>query len=157
MRLLTTKVPLMFILMQYVDFCDTLCIRCHLSWRPRDTNVEADQITKFLVDGFDLNLRLPVSWSELDLSVLLPLLKYGNFRYDLDQVRRDGSAGAISTGPDSRSQFGADKVSLVFDGGGCAVSLGPPMCHTHSFLEECNVPNQIRCRLFIPKHPISCE
>ena len=67
MRLLTTKVPLMFILMQYVDFCDLLGIRCHLSWRPRDTNVEADQITKFSVDGFDASLRLPVSWSELDL------------------------------------------------------------------------------------------
>ena len=98
MRLPTTKVTLMFILMQYVDFCDALGVRCHLSWRPHDTNVEADQITKFSVDGFDSNMRLPISWSELDLSVLLPLLKYGNFRCDLDQARMDGSAQAPSTG-----------------------------------------------------------
>ena len=88
----------MFILMESVDFCNFLGIRCHLSWRPRDTDVEADQITKFSVDGFDSNLRLPISWSELDSSVLLPLLKYGSFKCDLGHVRMDGSAQAISTG-----------------------------------------------------------
>ena len=52
------------------------------------------------VDSLDdtANLRLPISWSELDLSVLLPLLKYCNFRDDLDQAKVEGSTRSSSTG-----------------------------------------------------------
>ena len=77
----------MFALMQYVDKCDRMGIRCHLRWHPRDANVEADGVTKFCVDDFHPNLRLPVTWSELDLSVLIRLLEICNFRLVLDSVR----------------------------------------------------------------------
>ncbi|CAE7367716.1 unnamed protein product [Symbiodinium natans] len=95
-KLLTTKVPLMFILMQYVDRCDHLGIRCHLSWRPRDANVEADQITKHCFDAFSAGRRLSVSWSEVDLSVLMPLLEFCNFRADLNAIKLDSQMGPMS-------------------------------------------------------------
>ncbi|CAE7021596.1 unnamed protein product [Symbiodinium natans] len=95
-KLLTTKVPLMFILMQYVGRCDHLGIRCHLSWRPRDANVEADQITKHCFDAFSAGRRLSVSWSEVDLSVLMPLLEFCNFRADLNAIKLDSQMGPMS-------------------------------------------------------------
>ena len=77
----------MFVLVQYVDKCDRLGVRCHLSWRPRGANVEADRITKHYFEYFCPKLRPPVMWSELDLSVLIPLLEFGSFRLDLDAIR----------------------------------------------------------------------
>ena len=88
-KLLTTKVPLMFVLMQFVDHCDSLGIRCHLSWRPRDTNEEADRITKFDVSDFCKERQLPVQWSEIDLSVTQPLLAFSGFRSTLQELRSD--------------------------------------------------------------------
>ena len=67
-KLLTTKVPLMFVVMQYVMLCDSCGIRC---------------------------LRIPVTWEELDLSVLKPLLSFCKFDESLDSARSmsDTSAG----------------------------------------------------------------
>ncbi|CAE7798012.1 unnamed protein product [Symbiodinium sp. CCMP2592] len=55
-KLLTTRVPLMFVVMEFVTFCDALGFRCNLSWRPRDSNQEADRITKHVFEDFDENL-----------------------------------------------------------------------------------------------------
>ena len=97
-KLLTTKVPLMFILMQYVDLCDRMGVCCLLNWRPRDADVEADRITKFVLDDFSAGLRVAVSWSELDLSVLSPLLDFCNFRKDLDSVKASLPSETVSAG-----------------------------------------------------------
>ena len=97
-RMLTTKVPLMFVLMQYECSCDVMGIRCLLSWRPRDANVEADNITKNRLEGFNPDLRLKCQWSEIDLSVLRPLLAYGNFSEALLDAK-SLSASGIATGP----------------------------------------------------------
>ena len=97
-KLLTTKVPLMFILMQYVDLCDRMGVRCLLNWQPRDANVEADRITKFVLDDFSTGLRVAVSWSELDLSVLNPLLDLCSFRKDLDSVKASLPSETVSAG-----------------------------------------------------------
>ena len=94
LRLLTTKVPLMFVLVQYVDTCDKLGIRCQLGWRRRDANAEADRIIKHCFDDFSLDLRLSIEWPKLDLSVLVPLLEFCIFRSDLDAI----SASAPSPG-----------------------------------------------------------
>ena len=43
---LSTKLPLMIVLMEYLGTCEEMGLRCHLDWRPRDTNTEADDLTK---------------------------------------------------------------------------------------------------------------
>ena len=67
-RLLRTKVPLMFVLMEFSHRCDKSGVRCLLKWRPRDANQEADKITKN--DFSDFWIKVAVSWDELSLSVL---------------------------------------------------------------------------------------
>ena len=89
LKLLTTRVPLMFVVMQYVMDCDTMGVRCQLSWRPRGANEDADKITKNQLDGFDDSLRIPVTWDEINLDVLTPLLGYCNFGETLGASKLD--------------------------------------------------------------------
>ena len=42
---LSTKLPVMVWLMEYLSQCESMNIRCKLNWRPRETNVEADDLT----------------------------------------------------------------------------------------------------------------
>ncbi|CAE7206607.1 unnamed protein product [Symbiodinium sp. CCMP2592] len=86
-RLLTTKVPVMFVLMEYAHRCDLAGVRCLLNWRPRDANQEADRITKNDFSDFCPGLRVTVSWSELNFSVLPSLLRFANFQSTLDDAR----------------------------------------------------------------------
>ncbi|CAE6952447.1 unnamed protein product [Symbiodinium sp. CCMP2456] len=86
-KLLTTRVPLMFVVMEFVTFCDGLGFRCNLSWRPRDSNQEADRITKHNFSDFDGSLRIPFSWSDMTMSVLSPLLRFANFQSEIDDIR----------------------------------------------------------------------
>ncbi|CAE7417322.1 unnamed protein product [Symbiodinium sp. CCMP2592] len=90
-RLLTTKVPVMFVLMEYAHRCDSAGVRCLLNWRPRDANQEADRITKNDFSDFCANLRVAVSWSELNFSVLPSLLRFANFQSTLEDVRASAS------------------------------------------------------------------
>ncbi|CAE7397296.1 unnamed protein product [Symbiodinium sp. CCMP2456] len=86
-KLLTTRVPLMFVVMEFVTFCDGLGFRCNLSWRPRDSNQKADRITKHNFSDFDESLRIPFSWSDMTMSVLSPLLRFANFQSEIDDIR----------------------------------------------------------------------
>ncbi|CAE6925361.1 unnamed protein product [Symbiodinium sp. CCMP2592] len=90
-RLLTTKVPVMFVLMEYAHRCDLAGVRCLLNWRPRDANQEADRITKNDFSDFCPGLRVTVSWSELNFSVLPSLLRFANFQSTLDDARASAS------------------------------------------------------------------
>ena len=94
-RMLTTKVPVMFVLMEFSLRCDTSGIRCLLNWRPRDANQEADRITKNVFSEFCADLRVAVSWDELCFSVFPSLLRFANFQSTLDELRA-GSAGEAS-------------------------------------------------------------
>ncbi|CAE7269737.1 unnamed protein product, partial [Symbiodinium sp. CCMP2592] len=85
-RLLTTKVPVMFVLMEYAHRCDLAGVRCLLNWRPRDANQEADRITKNDFSDFCPDLRVTVSWSELNFSVLPSLLRFANFQSTLEDA-----------------------------------------------------------------------
>ncbi|CAE7725645.1 RE2 [Symbiodinium sp. CCMP2592] len=90
-RLLTTKVPVMFVLMEYAHRCDLAGVRCLLNWRPRDANQEADRITKNDFSDFCPDLRVAVSWSELNFSVLPSLLRFANFQSTLEDARASAS------------------------------------------------------------------
>ena len=54
-RKLSTKLPVLIVLMEYLSQCEAMNIRCQLNWRPRDTNVEADDLTNEKFERFNLN------------------------------------------------------------------------------------------------------
>ena len=95
-RLLTTKVPVMFVLMEFSLRCDSSGVRCLLNWRPRDANQEADRITKNDFSDFSADLRVAVSWDELQFSVLPSLLRFANFQSTLDDLRADTTEEATA-------------------------------------------------------------
>ena len=107
-RLLTTKVPVMFVLLELSYRCDTSGIRCLLNWRCRDANQEADRITKNDFSEFSADLRVAVSWDELRFSVLPSLLRFANFQSTLAVLRADsaGEASALSRIRFEKSQWG---------------------------------------------------
>ena len=47
-----------------------------LRWRPRETNVEADDLTNLRFDRFSPHLRCEVCWKELDWTMMDELLKF---------------------------------------------------------------------------------
>ena len=69
-RKLSTKLPVMVVLMEYLSQCESMNIRCKLNWRPRDTNVEADDLTNERFDRFDMKLRIPIKWEDLTFPIL---------------------------------------------------------------------------------------
>ena len=95
-RLLTTKVPVMFVLMEFSLRCDSSGIRCLLNWRPREANQEADRITKNDFSDFSADHRVAVSWDELQFSVLPSLLRFSNFQSTLDDLRADTAEEATA-------------------------------------------------------------
>ncbi|CAL1166751.1 unnamed protein product [Cladocopium goreaui] len=46
-----------------------------LRWRPREENVEADDLTNERFSGFDLEKRIAISWQDLDLDILQSLVQ----------------------------------------------------------------------------------
>ena len=75
-RRLSTKFPLMVILMDYLGFCEEKGIRCHLDWRPRDTNIEADQLTNKDFSSFDSSRRIHASWEDLKFPMIDLLMSF---------------------------------------------------------------------------------
>ena len=73
---LSTKLPLLIILMEYLGTCEEIGLRCHLDWRPRDTNTEADDLTNGRFEAFQDSKRILVSWSDLDLPYIQSLMKH---------------------------------------------------------------------------------
>ena len=69
-RGLTTKSPVMFVLMEYLHQSDIRGLRCELSWRPRLENSLADELTNLCFDSFDLSRRVDISWEVLELPIL---------------------------------------------------------------------------------------
>ena len=69
-RKLSTKLPVLVVLMEYLSQCESMNIRCKLNWRPRDTNVEADDLTNETFDRFDMKLRIPIKWEDLAFPIL---------------------------------------------------------------------------------------
>ena len=49
-----------------------------LKWRPREENVEADQLTNEVFTGFEEGSRINVEFGDVDLGVLLALVESRN-------------------------------------------------------------------------------
>jgi len=75
-RRLSTKWPVMILLMDYLGYCEEIGVRCELDWRPRDANVEADQLTNNDFSAFSMERRIKIEWEELNFPMVDLLMKY---------------------------------------------------------------------------------
>ena len=80
----TTKWPLMAINMQMSSSLARARLLLSLAWRPREENVEADDLTNENFTGFDPDLRVSISLADLDLAVLWSLV---DTRREFDTAR----------------------------------------------------------------------
>ena len=71
----TTKWPLMGINMQLSSSLSRSRLSLGLRWRPREENVEADQLTNEDFTGFDESLRIVACWDDLQFGVLDDLVQ----------------------------------------------------------------------------------
>ena len=92
---LSTKFPLMIVLMEYLAMCEQKRLRCQLDWRPRESNIEADDLTNQVFDKFDLGKRVEVSWSSLKFPMINLLMK---FTESFSKRKFDTAAPSV-TGP----------------------------------------------------------
>ena len=51
-------------------------LRCQLDWRPRETNVQADDLTNHKFDQFDPSLRVEASWDSLKFPMIELLMGF---------------------------------------------------------------------------------
>ena len=63
------KWPLMGLMMQFASYLASCGGRIKLQWRPREENIEADDLTNSRFDRFDLSLRVDVSFGDLPMSI----------------------------------------------------------------------------------------
>ena len=67
-------------------------MRMQLEWRPRESNVEADDLTNLVFDRFDMAKRIEIAWSELKFPVIELLMKFtesfskGNLTWKINRV-----------------------------------------------------------------------
>ena len=73
---LSTKLPVMVVLMEYLSCCEALGVRCCLDWRPRSCNVEADDLTNHRFENFNQDLRVNANWKDLTFPVLSRLIGF---------------------------------------------------------------------------------
>jgi hypothetical protein len=71
----STKLPVMLILMQLAVLLSSRALKLELRWRPRDENSEADDLTNDRFGAFSSHLRIPISWEDVEKTLLLKLLK----------------------------------------------------------------------------------
>ena len=88
----STKLPLMIFLMEYLGTCEEMGLRCHLDWRPRDTNTEA--VTNYRFDAFDPSRRIRVSWSDMKFPYIQVLMKHS----EAFSKRKAADAGMLIPG-----------------------------------------------------------
>ena len=72
----SNKFPLFYVQMQLGLKCYLHGLVFQLRWRPRETNVEADDLTNLRFDRFDMALRCQVKWKGLDWSLMEELLQF---------------------------------------------------------------------------------
>ena len=82
----TTKWPLMLINMQPSAALSKARLSLRLHWRPREENVEADQLTNEQFDGFSGDLRIPLSFGDIELGLVEELW---DTKLQFDAVRQE--------------------------------------------------------------------
>lgn len=98
----TTKWPLMAINMQLSAALARARLSLRLRWRPREENVEADDLTNERFSGFDMEKRSNISWHDLDLEILRSLVQTRN---EFEQRKLDAKATASDRPSDKSKKF----------------------------------------------------
>ena len=99
-KLLTTKFPLVVILMEVAAQCHERGVRPHLHWTPREQNVEADELAAGVTRRFDPARRLRADICTLPFLVLPEPMREGESLYDgLAKVREAKRARVGEEGP----------------------------------------------------------
>ena len=98
----TTRWPLMAVNMQMSSALARARLSLALRWRPREENVEADQLTNEIFTGFDPALRVVLALGDMDLSVLNFLVKS---REDFDGARERARLEAKAEGAKTNKRF----------------------------------------------------
>ena len=72
----SNKFPLAYVQIQLGLKCYLSGLIFRLRWRPRETNVEADDLTNLKFDRFSMDRRCLISWKELDWSMMDELMRF---------------------------------------------------------------------------------
>ena len=87
----TTRWPLMAVNMQLSSSLARARLTLALKWRPREENVEADQLTNEVYTGFDQGNQVEFALEDLDLSILNALVAT---RAEFDEARNAAKEAA---------------------------------------------------------------
>ena len=98
----TTKWPLMAINMQLSAVLARARLMLRLRWRPREENVEADDLTNERFSGFDVEKRINMVWHDLDLEILQALVQT---RKAFEQKKVEAKAGASNQAAGKSKKF----------------------------------------------------
>jgi len=99
------KFPLSYVQMQLGLKCYLCGLVFKLRWRPREVNVEADDLTNLRFDRFTLSKRCQVDWKRLDWSMMETLLR---FREEVQGWKEErGKIPPLQARPSKRQKLAA--------------------------------------------------
>ena len=82
--------------MDFLGTCEELSVRCHLDWRPRDENVEADQLTNLDFGSFGAGNRINIEWKDLSFPMVSLLMGFTE-TFSKRKAQMDDGAGRPPT------------------------------------------------------------
>ena len=91
----STKIPLVFVMMQLGVMLGKLQIRLEIQWRPRELNVEADDLTNLRTQSFCQDKQVKVSWSQLQFALLFKLVTHSESFHEEVQMNRKVSINDV--------------------------------------------------------------
>ena len=97
-KMLSTKVPVIFVLMEFWQQCNVRHIRRSPDWKRREENVEADDLSNERYQRFVPTKRISVKWSGLELPILEAMVRFvAGFEHDkkLAAGMPDGTAKGL--------------------------------------------------------------
>ena len=74
----STKIPLLFVMMQLSITAARYNVRTNLQWRPRELNTEADALSNLNFEGFNDSMRVHIKWEELPIDLLRSLVAHAS-------------------------------------------------------------------------------
>ena len=112
-------------------------MRCHLDWRPRDTNTEADDLATGRFVAFDASRRVLVEWSDLRLPYIQVLMRHS------ETFSKRKTLDVKPLGSEERFQVGLNQLA----------SLG--IILRDSALDECSTFTCIQMNLCVVSDKLS--
>ena len=103
-RFMSCKFPLSIVVMELACQLDKFEMELDLGWAPRAQNQEADDLTNFKFEGFDMDKRIEVDFEKMDFEVL-PCLMERAAELDGEIQLAKTSRQAKSDGPKSRGNM----------------------------------------------------